>query len=365
MKNYEKLQKAIFGAKQKGVCDGMIVTTEENQLYVTGFEYTDGYAIVTKNGAYLITDSRYIEAAKAECAEGVTPLLYRGLSDGVIKNIIEKDGVKTLLFESRVPFGQLEALKKAFPGINFKVDSEINEKGVIETLRDLKETYEKNNIIKAQRIAEKSLDMLLGDINTDMTEVEVAALLEFYMKKNGSIKPSFDTIAITGTASSRPHGVPRNVKLEKGFLTIDFGAMYKGYHSDMTRTFAVGKPNAEMKKIYDTVLKAQEKAIDAILKGERNCVRIDGISRKIITRAGYGEYFGHGLGHGVGLEIHESPRLSPKAGKDASLIKGHVVTVEPGIYLEGKYGVRIEDMMYIGREKAENLTKFPKNLIEI
>lgn len=340
--------------------DGMIITSMENQLYLTGFEFSDGYVIVTRKESYLVTDSRYIEAAGMECAKDIRPVLFRGLRDGVIENILKENGVKKLLFEPKVTYAELETLKKTFSFVEFAPAGEL-----VESLRDLKEEFEKENIVKAQRIAEKSLEQLLGVITTDMTEIEVAAQLEFFMKKNGSIKPSFDTIAVTGTASSMPHGVPRNVKLEKGFLTIDFGAMYKGYHSDMTRTFAVGKPTEEMRKVYMTVLEAQTKAIDAILAGERSCVKIDGISRGIIEDAGYGEYFGHGLGHGVGLEIHESPRLSPKCPAEDKLVPGHVVTVEPGIYLEGRFGVRIEDMMYIGASGAENLTKSPKNLTEI
>jgi len=202
-------------------------------------------------------------------------------------------------------------------------------------------------------------------LDLNMTEKEVAATLEFIMKKNGADGISFNTIAVSGKASSLPHGVPRNVKLEKGFLTIDFGAVYKGYHSDMTRTVCIGKADSEMKKIYNTVLDAQNMAIEAIINGEKNCFNIDKIARDHIYNKGYKGCFGHGLGHGVGLVIHESPRLSPSVSKEKMLDVGHIVTVEPGIYIENKFGVRIEDMIYISKNGPKNLTKTSKTLIEI
>lgn len=196
-----------------------------------------------------------------------------------------------------------------------------------------------------------------------MTETEVAAELEYYMKKNGSDKPSFDTIAVSGSASSRPHGVPRKVKLEKGFLTMDYGAMVNGYHSDMTRTIVIGKADDDMKKLYNTVLTAQLAAIEAITEGVKNA-DMDKVARDIIYGAGYEGCFGHSLGHGVGLEIHEAPNLSPSSG-DLTLKVGQIVTVEPGIYIEGKYGCRIEDMVLIEEGGKRNLTNCPKELIEV
>ena len=185
------------------------------------------------------------------------------------------------------------------------------------------------------------------------------------MKKNGAHVFAFNTIAVSGKQSALPHGVPRNVPLENGFLTIDFGAVYQGYRSDMTRTFCIGKAGDKLKRVYDLVLMAQNAAIDAIFNGERSCFEIDRIARDIIHKNGYKGCFGHGLGHGVGIEIHEAPRLSPSVDKGKTLDIGHVVTVEPGIYIEGKYGVRIEDMIYIGKNGPVNITKMPKNLVEL
>ena len=196
----------------------------------------------------------------------------------------------------------------------------------------------------------------------NMTEIEVALELEYGMRKFGAEKPSFDTIAVSGSASSLPHGEPRNIKLEKGFLTLDYGALYQGYCSDMTRTIVIGKADDEMKKVYNTVLKAQLAALDFVAAGKKGC-DCDKVARDIIYGAGYEGCFGHSLGHGVGMFIHENPRL---AGMwDKPLEVGAIVTVEPGIYIEGKYGVRIEDMVWLKENESVNLTKAPKELIEL
>lgn len=342
----------------KDRADGMLITSEVNQLYLTGFEFSDGYVLVTKENSYLLTDFRYTEAAKKEAASEFEIINY---TSDTFKQLFEKNNVKKLLFEDeRITVSVLEKLRTTHPNVEF-----VPGENIIESLREYKDEFEIQMVTKAQRIAEKSLRELFENDVKNMTEKEVAALLEYLMKKNHADGISFSTIAVSGTASSLPHGVPRNVKVEKGFLTIDFGAVYKGYHSDMTRTFCIGKADCEMKKVYNTVLEAQTKAIEAIFAGERNCVSIDRVARDHIYSKGYENCFGHGLGHGVGLEIHEAPRLSPKADFKKSLAMGDIVTVEPGIYLEGKYGVRIEDMIVIGEKSPQNITLFEKNLIEI
>jgi Xaa-Pro aminopeptidase len=198
-----------------------------------------------------------------------------------------------------------------------------------------------------------------------MTEIEVALELEFFMRKMGSEGIAFDTIAVSGTMSARPHGEPRPVKLEKGFLTMDYGARVDGYCSDMTRTVVLGKADAEIKKVYYTFLEAQTTAIDPLQAG-LSCRQADKIVRDIINAAGYEGCFGHSLGHGVGLYIHENPRLSFGAGENDVLCPGHVVTAEPGIYIEGKYGCRIEDMIGIKADgTAHDFTKSRKDLIEL
>ncbi len=353
MNRCEKLISAI-GDK----ADGMLISSEVNQLYLTGFEFSDGYVLVTKNKSYLITDFRYTEAAKLN-ADKVFEIVT--LEKNLFQKLFDENKVNNLLFEdTRMTCSVLEQLKNKHSNINF-----IPAGNIIEDLREYKADIEIEYITKAQRIAEKSLKMLIDNFDKNMTEKELAAYLEYLMKKNGADGISFATIAVSGKASSLPHGVPRNLKLENGFLTIDFGAVYKGYHSDMTRTFCLGKSNEDMKKVYNTVLEAQSKAIDVIFSGERNCVAIDKVARQHIYSNGYEGCFGHGLGHGVGLEIHEAPRLSPLADKNKSLEIGDIVTVEPGIYIENKYGVRIEDMVYIGENGPINLTLFEKNLIEL
>lgn len=342
----EKLRGVIAGK-----CDTALICDPINQFYFTGFDFTDGFLIVKNDRAILLADSRYIEAAKNE-ADGAEVLLFSSADD--LKNAL--DGAQNIAFEDNyVTCADLRRYKK-LSNANF-----VGMSGKINEIRECKDETEKERIISAQKIAEEAFDDLLGIITPDMTEKEAALHLEFYMRSHGSDGVSFETIAVSGKRSSMPHGTPRGVKLEKGFLTLDFGAVYKGYCSDMTRTVVLGKADSEMKKVYETVLEAQLAAEEALAPGVI-CSDADAVARKIID-AKYPGAFGHGLGHGVGIYIHEEPRLSPKCKK--ALRTGNVVTVEPGIYLEGKYGVRIEDMAYITENGAEILTGAPKNLIEI
>ena len=354
-----RTEKVINAIKENS--DAILVCSPINQLYLTGFEYTDGYVLVTKNKSYLIADFRYIEEAKMYADKHFEIVKFSGLNDGTIKRLLAENNVKTLMFEDLyVSCFSFEQMKSIFDDITFVPASNI-----IENIREYKSDIEAEYTIKAQRIAEKSLEELITSFDKNMTEKELAAYLEYLMKKNGSDGISFSTIAVSGKSSSLPHGVPQNKKIENGFLTIDFGAVYKGYHSDMTRTYCIGKADDEMKKVYSIVLEAQTKAIEAIENGERNCRNIDKIARDIIYQNGYEGCFGHGLGHGTGLEIHESPRLSPNEKEGKLLEVGHIVTIEPGIYIENKFGVRIEDMIYMSNEGPINITKMPKNLIEL
>ena len=214
---------------------------------------------------------------------------------------------------------------------------------------------------KAQELTDKAFKYILGILSTDITENDVAAELEYFMRKNGAEDKSFETIAISAEKTSLPHGVPSNNKIKKGFFTMDFGATIDGYHSDMTRTVCIGKADDEMKKLYNTVLESQLKALK-FLKAGVNCKDADKVARDIIYKD-YKGYFGHSLGHSVGLEVHEMPALSPNC--DRILVPGNIVTVEPGIYIPGKYGTRIEDMVLICENGIKNFTKSPKELIEI
>ena len=337
--------------------DCLIVTCEKNQRYLSGLNYTDGYVIVGKEKAFLLADFRYIEVAKRCESDDLTVILLENRKV-TVGNIFSDNGYKNIGFEDgAMTVSALESFKKTFPDVNFVPCG-----GLIEDMRVAKTPAEVETVIKAQRIAEKALERLFTLMTPEMTEIDVALELEYGMRKFGADKPSFDTIAVSGSASSLPHGEPRNIKLEKGFLTMDFGALYEGYCSDMTRTIVIGKADEEMKKVYNTVLQAQLAALDFVAAGKSGA-ECDKIARDIIYGAGYEGCFGHSLGHGVGMFIHENPRLS--AMWDKPLETGAIVTVEPGIYIEGKYGVRIEDMVWLDEKGPVNLTKAPKELIEM
>lgn len=355
----ERLIKLRELMKEKGF-DALYVTSPENHLYFSSFSNPDGALLITLDTAYAFEDFRYVEAAKREIdKEDFFVVMPQGPRKGWLGEAISVSASKVVAYEdATLSCRSLEGLKKDFPSVEFASCGDM-----VHELRTFKDEGEAECIEKAQRIAEKSFEELLPLINYDCTETYVAAQLEFLMRKNGSEGASFDTIAVSGKNSSSPHGVPRNVKLEKGFLTIDFGAIVGGYHSDMTRTVVIGKADEKMKHLYNTVLEAQLAVLDVIKEGE-SCFKMDKIARDIIYGAGYEGAFGHSLGHGVGLEVHEAPGLSPNSG-DKKLVAGHIVTVEPGIYLEGKYGCRIEDMVYITPGGARNLTNCRKEMIEI
>ncbi|MBR5538932.1 MAG: aminopeptidase P family protein [Clostridia bacterium] len=346
----------ILREKFSKFADAIIITDELNQYYIGGFRFTDGYVVVTKESAHIVTDFRYTEAAEASRGEGFSVCAPKDMCEA-IADIFKKEGVKTVAFEeSRVTYAMLERLKERIPA------EFVPSKGIIEEMRRFKDLGEVEKIKKAQKITDDAFEHILKVMTPDMTEIDVAVELEFFMRKMGAEEKSFDTIAVSGSASSLPHGVPRNVKLEKGFFTMDYGCVVDGYHSDMTRTVVIGKADEEMKRLYNTVLRAQTDAINAAKVGMK-CNAIDKIARDVIDDAGYHGCFGHGLGHGVGLEIHEEPRFSPKCAD--FFAAGHVITVEPGIYIAGKYGCRIEDMIYADGENVVNLTGADKSLIEL
>ena len=336
--------------------DTALITNELNCRYLSGVNYTDGFLLINRESAYLLADSRYIEVAKRDAAPGFEPRLLTGKRGDILRELA---GNNIWFEDSTVSCAELAGYKRALPEKSF-----IPAGKPVEDLRNVKESVEVECIRRAQKIAEEAFDYILGFISPERTEQEVALELEYRMRKNGAEGISFNTIAISGSESSLPHGEPRSCKLEKGFLTMDFGAKYNGYCSDMTRTVCIGKPDGEMRRVYDTVLAAQTAALDAVIYGEeRSCRVLDGIARGLIDGAGYKGLFGHSLGHGVGLYIHEGIHLSPRS--EGRLVKGNVFTVEPGIYIEGKYGVRIEDMVYIGENGAENLTGCDKGLITL
>ncbi len=339
--------------------DGVLIVSDTNRRYFTAFNSSDGILLATKKGSVFLTDSRYIEEAQntVKCCDVIE---LRKVSDQ-LPELCRQFDVKTLMVESdRLTVSQLKAYRKLLKGVLLTT---VNTDKLIDDLREVKREYEKESIIKAQRIAEKAYDHILGFIKEGVTEKEVALELDFFMLRNGAEAISFETIAISGTNTSKPHGVPTDKKICSGdFVTLDYGAVVNGYHSDMTRTIAVGEVSDEQIKVYNTVLEAQLKALSVLKEGVK-CSDADAAAREYIKEKGYGEYFRHSTGHGVGIEIHEKPNLSPK--NDKTLKCGNIVTVEPGIYIPGKFGVRIEDMVIITKNTCENLTKIPKNLAKI
>jgi len=353
MTNTEKIRKALA---ESGM-DAILLISPKNRYYATGFPSSDGAALISAEGAYFFTDSRYIEAA-GKAITGYT----LGLVDNQkrtstwIKELIAELGIKKLgLEEKYLTYSEYTDMAKAF-------DVEIvPASGIPLTLRECKESWEVENICAAQAIAEKALDDVLGLIKPGVTEREIAAELTYRMLKYGAEGNSFDPIVVTGAKSSMPHGVPGDEKICAGdFVTMDFGCLKNGYCSDMTRTVAVGHVTDEMKKVYDIVLRAQLAGIEKAAPGVTGR-EIDEAGRAVIREAGYGQYFGHGFGHSLGLDIHEAPNASPSG--DRPMPEGAVISAEPGIYLPGRFGVRIEDMLHLTGTGCVNLTKAPKELI--
>ena len=339
--------------------DGMLLTCEANRFYASGFHSsgTDGVAIVTRNRSYYFTDSRYTEAAAryvqgAEIRQTDREHPYSAL----INEVIEKEHITRMGYED-------EYMTAAdFHRFSEKLHCElVPATELLWTLRAVKDQAELDCMIQAQRIAEKALADILGEIRPGVTEKEIAALLLYKMLHYGAEDKSFDPIVVSGPNGSLPHGVPSEKPIQAGeFVTMDFGCKFGGYCSDMTRTVAVGHVTEEMETVYNTVLKAQLAGI-AAAKADVTGAAVDGAARQVIADAGYGPYFGHSFGHSVGVEIHENPNATPSNSKP--LPAGVVISAEPGIYLPGKLGVRIEDVIVITEQGCQDITLAPKELL--
>ncbi len=334
-----------------------LVFTEVNRKYLTGFESSLGYLLISQNDSCLYVDGRYILAAKQKVKVCRVELLTKAQT--CITEYIVKNNITTVFLEDTVTVSQLNGFKAMLSEIDVTADCDLRKN--IEILRQIKTPYEIERITEAQRIAEKAFLEVLNFIRVGVTERDIAAELEYRMKKYGSEMPSFDTIAVSGYKSAMPHGVPDVKLIEAGDLvTMDFGAVVDGYRSDMTRTVAVGHATDKMRLVYDTVLSAQ-KAAEKAVKPDIKCSDVDKAAREVITNAGFGRYFTHSLGHSVGLEIHESPSLSASSADTLKI--GQIITDEPGIYIDGEFGVRIEDMLLVTEEGSKNLTNCEKSLI--
>lgn len=349
-----RVKNAAAETERLGV-DGILISKEENVVYLSDFKSSNCFILLTGGENYIITDFRYIEAAQSNKA-GLTPVMTD--RETSLFDIINKLGIKTLAFEDQsVSYSFFMALSSKFNGTLKPAGN------LIEKFRIVKDEYEMECLRKAEHIGDLAFTHIVDFIKVGMTEKEIAFELEFFMRKNGAEGLSFDTIAVSGQKSSMPHGEPSDKKVEIGdFITMDYGCKYLGYCSDMTRTVVVGEPSKDQIKLYDIVKEAQQTSLEAVCSG-KTASDIDRIARDIIKYYGYGDYFGHGLGHGVGLEIHENPTLNPSGTE--ILKPGMSVTIEPGIYLPGKYGVRIEDLLLVKETGYEVLSSSNKELIII
>lgn len=351
----EKLSQLII----ENNADAMILYDESNMHYACGFSKSEGAVIITKDGkGYHIVDSRYTEIALKYAAKSNLEVIEINTSFmDEIEKIISKHNIKSLLFENEtISYSKYIQLKEKNKNIEF-----INLSNQLMKLRNIKDIEEIKLIKEANNIAEKSFLELLPEVKAGKTEKELAALFDYIMSKNGSDGVSFDTILLTGEHTSMPHGVPDDRVIKDGdFVLFDFGATKNGYHSDMTRTVAVGHATDEMEEMYNLVLKAQIAGIKALNDGVK-CADVYQAAYDVLETKEMGKYFRHSLGHGVGLDIHEGYNASPKS-KDIFEV-GNVTSIEPGIYIPDKFGIRIEDLLYISPRGRENLSKITKELI--
>ena len=337
--------------------DAILLTSEANCYYATGF-MGEGIALVTRRGSWYFTDSRYTEAADKAIGDAA---VIREVSrekpfSALINEALAASGAEKVGFEDqRMTVAEHAVYSEKLHCTLTPASSLMTE------LRGSKDEEELSCMTAAQRIAEGALEQILKEIRPGMTEKEIAARLNYLMVSAGAEKTAFDTIVASGPNGSMPHAVPGMRKVREGdFITMDFGCVYKGYCSDMTRTVALGRPSDEMRNVYDIVLQAQLAGIAAARAGVTGAA-IDGAARKVIQDAGYGSYFGHSFGHSLGIDIHEAPNAAP--GNDKPMPDGAVISAEPGIYLPGRFGVRIEDVMILRPDGAQVITKAPKALL--
>lgn len=353
-----RVEKAKEWMQKQGL-DALLVTDPCNIRYLSGFTGSSAMVVITGKGQYIITDFRYTEQAEQQCPEYRVMETGRKTGTELYNEILTGDSAARIGYEDRV--------------MTVRQYHEYKEKGCqkelvplddqLDSLRIQKEEGELQKIARAEAIGDRAFTHILDFIRPGRTELEIALELEYYMRSQGAEGLSFDTIVASGVHSSMPHARPDGKIIEKGdFVTMDFGCIYEGYCSDMTRTIVVGRADSRQKEIYRLVLRAQETALAMIRAGQEGRT-VDRAARDVIANAGYGSHFGHGLGHSVGLYIHEEPRYS--SGCSSIVPANAVMSVEPGIYIAGWGGVRIEDLIVVKEEGYENLTHSPKNLIEL
>lgn len=337
--------------------DCALITNDINRRYFTGMRSSAGTLLVFSDAAYLIIDSRYFEKASRSVV-GCSVVLQDDLYKQINELLTKHDAVKLSVEAESVTLSEFDRLCEK---LNCEIDGSSELSDTISSIRVLKRGEEIESMIAAQRIAEHGFEHMLEFIKKGKTEKDLRLELDFFMLSHGAEALSFDTIALAGKNTSMPHGVPTDKVLKSGeFVLFDFGAVVNGYHSDMTRTVCLGQPDDEMRKVYDIVLEAQLAGLAAVREGV-SCKELDLTARNVIDQAGYGEYFGHSLGHGVGMEIHEAPTASQRSNE--TLAADMIVTVEPGIYIPERFGVRIEDFVVVQENGCFNMTNAPKELI--
>ena len=341
--------------KENGM-EAVFVSNPVNRFYLSGFTGTSGYVLITESEKIFITDFRYKDQAAQQC-EGFEIKVHN--NEQKVNDILNAYNYQTMGYENE--FITVYAFEDMIKSLDQTILIPLGK--TIENIRQVKTEEEISKMKVAAQIADNAFEYIVKWIKPGKTEREVALELEFFMKQKGASKLSFETIVASGWRSALPHGVATEKVIESGdFVTLDFGCVYDGYCSDMTRTLVMGKATEEQKKIYNIVLEAQLKTQEAVCAG-KSCKEIDTIARTIIEEAGYGPQFGHGTGHAIGLELHEYPRLSQQ--DETILVENHMVTNEPGIYIPEFGGVRIEDLLRVKTDGYESLTKSPKTLIEI
>lgn len=337
--------------------EAALITSDISITYLTGFEHSEGFVLITKDNSYFLVDFRYAEAVQ-KTVKHIDFVMFTNALD-CVNELLNKHSITRIVLEDSAV--TLETYKTFCEKINADIAETSGLSKLISEMRIVKSYDEIEKLRTAQKIAEKAYLEVLNFIKPGITEKEIAARLEFIMKMNGAERVAFDLITVTGKKTSLPHGVPSDVQFQSGdFVTFDIGAVFDGYHSDMTRTVAVGAVTDEQKKIYDIVLKSHLAGLSAVKAGVTG-FDVDKVCRDIIKDAGYGDYFGHGTGHGVGLEIHEAPYANTRY--TGVLKENMTLTVEPGIYLPDKFGVRIEDTVLVTEDGYETFASIPKELI--
>lgn len=337
-----------------------LITSEINCRYFSAFSYTDGAVLITKDEAFLLCDFRYIEAAQKTVPADLTVVEFKRLYDSINEIILNKNIKSLMIEEESVTIARLGVLREK---LNAELLTDAKLSAQIRSIRVIKTAREIELITKAQRITEQALTELLNIVKPGITERQLSVELEHLIHVYGGERIAFELITVAGANTSLPHGVPTDYAVREGdFVTFDIGSVYEGYHSDMTRTYAVGHATDRMREIYDIVYQAHQKAFAKIAAGNTTG-DVDRAARDYIESKGYGDRFGHSTGHGVGLEIHEDPRVFKT--DSTVLVDGMVITDEPGIYLPGEFGVRIEDMYVVSGQNSYTLTEIPKELIII